>query len=194
MATAAMINYSLHPGMTIRYIKGEYVGENRNVKQIIEDIFPHINEVNAGHAKRILTQGCPSQINFEETSKMKAGIIEKGNQATFKMYLKIVRKTMNKEGKHSHLLPVKLWVLHFSPYCCHTAQGMLVKPGKIPQVILMPQQKETLVLNEITTMEFKANIAFGLAKLKLLQQIYNWRVSHPRSIIYLALADICTCF
>jgi hypothetical protein len=25
MATAAMVNYSLHPGMTIMYIKGEYV-------------------------------------------------------------------------------------------------------------------------------------------------------------------------
>ncbi len=35
MATAAMINYSLPPGMTIRYIKGEYVGKNRNVKQIL---------------------------------------------------------------------------------------------------------------------------------------------------------------
>ncbi len=55
MVTAAMINYSLHPGMTIRYIKGKYVGENRNVKIIIKDFFPHIDEVNAGHAKRILT-------------------------------------------------------------------------------------------------------------------------------------------
>jgi hypothetical protein len=116
MATAAMINHSLHPGMTIRYIKGEYVGKNQNVKQIIKDISPHINEIGAGHAMRILTQGCPSRINFEETSKMKAAIIKKGNQATFKMYPKIVYKTMNKEDKHSHFLPVKLWVLHFSPY------------------------------------------------------------------------------
>ncbi len=60
MATAAMINYSLHPGMTIRYIQGEYVRENWNVKQIIEDTFLHIHEVDAGHAKRILIQGCPS--------------------------------------------------------------------------------------------------------------------------------------
>jgi hypothetical protein len=176
MATAAMINYSLHPCMTIRYIKGEYVGKNRNVKQIIEDIFPHIDEVDTGHAKRILTQGCPSRINFEETSKMKAAIIEKGNQATFKMYHEIVHKTMNKEDKHSHLLLVKLWVLHFSPYCCHTAQGMLVKPDKNPQVIFETSTKGDLhevVLNEITTTEFEANITFGLAKLKLLQRIYN---------------------
>ncbi len=76
MVTAAMINYSLHHGMTIRYIKGEYVSKNRNVKQIIEDMSPHIVEVDAGHAKRILTQGCPSRINFKETLKMKATIIK----------------------------------------------------------------------------------------------------------------------
>jgi hypothetical protein len=197
MATAAMINYSLYPGMTIRYIKGEYVGEAWSVEQIIKDLFPHINEVDVGHAKRILTQGCPSCINFKEMSKMKAAIIEKGNQATFKMYPKIVCKTMNKEDKHSHLLLVKLWVLLFSPYCRHTAQGMSVKPSKNPRVIFDASKKGDLhevVLNEITTTEFEANITFGLAKLKLIQQIYNWRVSHPRSIIYLALVDKRTCF
>jgi hypothetical protein len=114
---------------------------------------------------------------------MKAAIIKKGNQATFKMYPEIVRKTMNKEDKHSHLLPVKLWVLHFSPYCCHTAQGMSVKPGKNPRVIFDASTKGDLhevVLNKIMTMEFEANITFSLAKLKLLKQIYSWRVSHPK--------------
>jgi hypothetical protein len=128
---------------------------------------------------------------------MKAAIIEKGNQATFKMYPNIVHKTMNKEDKHSHLLPMKLWVLPFSPYSRHTAQGMLVKPGKNPRVIFDASIKgdpHEVVLNEITTSEFQANITFGLAKLKLLQRIYNWRVSHPRSITYLALVDICACF
>ncbi len=159
-----MINYLLHPRMTITYIRGEYVGEIRNVTQIFEDISPHINEVGAGHAKHILTQGCPSHINFKKTSKMKGIIIEKGNQATFKMYPKIVKKTMN------------MWVLHFSPYCCHTAQGMLVKPGKNIQVIFDASTKgdpHEVVLNKITTTEFKANITFGLAKLKLLQWFCN---------------------
>ena len=31
MATACAIHYSLHPGMVIRYFKGEYVEENRDV-------------------------------------------------------------------------------------------------------------------------------------------------------------------
>jgi hypothetical protein len=54
------------------------------------------------------------------------------NQASFKMYPETVTNTMNKEDIHSHLLPVKLWVMHFLPWCRHTAQGILVKPGKTP--------------------------------------------------------------
>jgi hypothetical protein len=101
------------------------------------------------------------------------------------------------QTRHSHLLSVKLWVLHFSPWCRHTAQGMQVKPGKKPRVIFDASTKgdpHEVVLNEIITTKFEANITFGLAKLKLLQRIYNWRISHPDSKIYLALADITACF
>jgi uncharacterized protein YqfB (UPF0267 family) len=90
MVTDAMINYSLDPSMTIRYIKGDYVGKNQNVKHILKDISSHIDEVNAGHVNPFLTQGCPSKINFEETSKMKAVITEKGNHARPSRYTLIL--------------------------------------------------------------------------------------------------------
>ncbi len=109
----------------------------------------------------------------------------------------IVTKTMTKEEKHSHVLPVKLWVLYFSPWCRHTAQGMQIKPGKNPRVIFDASTKGHLhevVLNDMTSTEFEANITFRRAKLKLLQRIYNLRVSHPNCKIYLALADISACF
>jgi hypothetical protein len=108
MATACAIHYSLHPRMVIRYLKGKYFGENRNIPQILRDVLSHVNESDAAHIEWILTQGCPSRLSFEETSEMKAYIIKKCNQATFKMYPDIVTKTMNKEDRHSHLLPVKL--------------------------------------------------------------------------------------
>jgi hypothetical protein len=114
---------------------------------------------------------------------MKAFIIQKGNQATFKMNPEIVTKTTTKEEKHSHVLPVKLWVLHFSPCCRHTAQGMQIKPGKNQRVIFDVSTKghpHEAVLNDMTTTEFEANITFGAAKLKLLKRIYNLRVSHPK--------------
>jgi hypothetical protein len=57
LATAAMIHYFLHPGMLIRYIKGEYVGENRDVSQMLNDVLPFIDEVDVNHIERILHGG-----------------------------------------------------------------------------------------------------------------------------------------
>ncbi len=84
------------------------------------------------------------------------------------MYPEIVTKTMNKEDRHSHLPPVKLWVHYFSPRCHHTAQGILVKPGKNPQVIFDASTKRSphkVVLNKITPTEFEASVDFGPAKM-----------------------------
>ncbi len=78
LATAGMIYYSLHPGMLIRFTKGEYVGESRNVPQVLNDVSPYIDVVDAEHMKRILSMSCPSIIDFEESSETKATIIEKG--------------------------------------------------------------------------------------------------------------------
>jgi hypothetical protein len=114
MATAGMIHYSSHPGMSIRYVKGEYVGKSRDVSQIVNDVLPYINKDNVKHIHWIINNGCPSHIDFKEASDMKAFIIEKGNQATFKMYLETVTKTMNKEDRHSHLLPIAVGSL-FQP-------------------------------------------------------------------------------
>jgi hypothetical protein len=175
MATDCAIHYSLHSGTVIRYLKGEYVGKNRNVSQILMDVSSHVNKTDAAHIEQILSQGCPSRLSFEETSVMEAFIIQKVNQATFKMHPEIVTKTISKEDRHSHLLPVKHWVLHFSPGCCHTAQGMLIKPGKNPHVIfdaLTKGHHHQAVFDDVTT-EFKANITFGVATLKLIQRIYN---------------------
>ena len=50
------------------------------------------------------------------------------------------------------------------------------------------------VLNHETSMDGEAVIYFGRAKARLLINIYNWRMNYPDEIIYLALADITTCF
>jgi hypothetical protein len=64
-------------------------------------------------------------------------------------------------------------------------------------VIFNASTKESphkVVMNKITPTELKANIDFGLAKMKLLIRIYDWRISYPRIKIFLALADITVCF
>jgi hypothetical protein len=49
---------------------------------------------------------------------------------------------------------------------------------------------DKMVLNHITTMDLKAIIDFGQAKMKLFLNIYNWRLSFHNKTIYLVLADI----
>ncbi len=76
------------------------------------------------------------------------------------------------------------------------AQGIPIKPGKNPRVIFDASTKRSLrevVLNEFTPTEFEANFDFGHAKMNSCR-IYNWRVSYPWEIIFLALADITVCF
>jgi hypothetical protein len=51
-----------------------------------------------------------------------------------------------------------------------------------------------VVLNHETSTDYETNIDFGKGKMNLLISIYNWRVSYPREMIYLALADITACF
>jgi hypothetical protein len=53
---------------------------------------------------------------------------------------------------------------------------------------------DEVVLNHKTPTDFEAIIDFGKAKMNLLINIYNWRVSYPPEMIYLALANITACF
>ena len=138
--------------------------------------------------------GCPSIIDFEESSDMKATIIEKGNQATFKMYPDIVKRQWIKK---TGIVIYFLWNFGFSIFALLSsyAQGILVKPGKNPCIIFNASTKgdpHEVVLNEITPTKFEATIDFGKSKTKLLTTIYNW--SHPWKRIYLALTDITACF
>ena len=92
MATACAIHYSSHPRMVIIFLKGKYVGENRKLNQILSDISPFIDETDAAHIKRILTQGCPSKLSFKETMTMKASKFKKETKQLSKCTLKLSPK------------------------------------------------------------------------------------------------------
>ena len=66
LATACAIHYGLNTGMVVQYLKGEYVGESRDADKFLEKVSPYICEADCKHIKRIINQGCPSHIDFEE--------------------------------------------------------------------------------------------------------------------------------
>ncbi len=80
--------------------------------------------------KRILLKGCPAQLDFEEPLSNKIEMIDQGNSKSFNADTTLVLKTMNKEDRYSHLIPLDEIMCRFSPNCHHTNQTMVIKAGK----------------------------------------------------------------
>jgi hypothetical protein len=56
--------------------------------------------------KRILLDGCPSQLNFGEPLSKKIEMIKCGNSKSLNNNTALVLKTNNKEDWYSHLVPL----------------------------------------------------------------------------------------
>jgi len=175
-------------------MKGEYTGESRSADVILKKVSPYIELEGARHIHRIITQGCPSQLNFEEDTMNKLAVLEKGNQQTFEAHPEVGTKTTVKEEKNSHVLPFRRW--DFLPFLRCTPQGMHKKNGKYRVIFDSSTQTwmNEVILIHVTTTEWEANIDFGKSKVNFLINIYNWQVGFPWEIIYVALADITACF
>ncbi len=162
LISASCIHYGLHPGMLIRYLNGKYVGKSRDAGQILQEVSPYINSEDAAHIKRVITQGCPSYLNFEEEPENKLAVIWKGNQHTFLEHLEIAHKAMNKEERNSHIVPLLPWIVHFLPCMCATPLEMREKYNKFRVIFdsLTQTTPNKVVLNHITTMDLEADINF----------------------------------
>ena len=121
MATASLIRHSMNPGMMIRELSGEYTGKTRELDPILEK---YINPEDLRHMKRILTQGCPFEIDYKEDTARKMELLSRGNQNSFKDFPEIVHLTLNKEERFSHVLPLEDWSPHFLASMRLTPQGL----------------------------------------------------------------------
>lgn len=197
MASAAMVHFGMDPGKLVRYLAGEYTGQNRNVNAILNAVRDHISPEDFYHMARILLQGCPAKLAFEESSASKLAMIKRGNQKNFLDNPDIVAKTLNKEDRYSHILPMDEDICLFSPYLRHTAQGIVLKLGKDPRAVWDGSTKHSpfdVVLNDITMIADEAFITFGKVKMHFYQDIYNMRITYADDELLLALADVKACF
>ena len=197
MACAAMLHFGMHPGKFVRWMGGEYTGSNRDVPRILRAVKDHISDDDFIHVRRILLQGCPNKLVFEESFESKMTMMERGNQKNFLDNPEIVRKTINKEDRYSHLIPIDRTICLLSPYLRHTSQGIILKEGKNPRVVWDGSTKRLptdVVLNEHTSIQDEAAITFGDTKMLFYTDIYNLRITYPDDNILLALADVKACF
>jgi hypothetical protein len=147
--------------------------------------------------KRILLDGCPAQLDFEEPLSNKIQLIKHVNSKRFNNNTTLVLKTINKEDWYSHLIPLDEIMCRFSPYCRHTTQTTVIKAGKSDclcwngSTTIKPTD---IVMNQVTPITCETPISFGHVKMQLYIDIYNTRVSYSTFIILLAMVDVKACF
>ena len=90
----------------------------------------HVSTDDFNHMKRILLDGSPSKLTFDEPLANKSLMIQQGNSKSFNNNPELVLRTMNKEDRYSHVLPLDGQLCAFSAHCPHTTQTLVIKPGK----------------------------------------------------------------
>jgi hypothetical protein len=129
MAIAAMAHFGLDPGRFVQWMGGKYSGQHRDAHSTLAVVRGRVSANDYSHMKRILLDGCPAQLDFEEPLCSKIEMIKRGNSISFNNNTDLVLKTMNKEDWYSHLIPLDEIMCHFSPYCRHTTQTMVNMVG-----------------------------------------------------------------
>ena len=121
--------------------------------------------------KRIFIKCCPAELKFDKPLSNKLTMIERGNSKSFNDNPELVLKTMNKEDRYSHLLPLHKLICKFLPYCCHTTQTLVIKPSKNDRLCYdgtTTRLPTDIVINQVTPTENEAPINFGKTKNSLL--------------------------
>lgn len=191
--SACAVHYGLDFGRVIRYLGNEYTASYRDLDQLRKEVKPHISSDDFGQITRILTKGCPAELQFELPREHKNRMLRRGNQKSVLDHKPEVWSTMNKEEKHCHIIPFFSWVCRFANSAHHVPQGMVMKPGKDPRIVWDGSTKllpDDIVMNDVVPVECEAPITFGRSKECYLKHIYNTRLSHPSEEIALANADV----
>jgi hypothetical protein len=166
MHSACFLYYKGDVGLLTRFMGHEYTGAHRDVDACLNRIKPHINDTDFQDIERILRTGCPHSIDYELPKASKSEMIARGNQKSLIDHMDLDVETMNKEERHSHIIPLHNYLCRFGPSCQHIPQGMNLRKGKrrlISDGSTKLHPKE-IVVNEMTSIENEPRITFGETK------------------------------
>jgi hypothetical protein len=114
------------------------------------------------------------------------------NKKSFVENPQLVQKTMNKEDRYSHLVPMDPLLCKLSPYLCHTVQSIVIKNRKNDCIVWdgsTVTQPTDIVMNQVTPVAQEAPVTFGHVKSQIYMDIYNTGISYPTATILLGLGN-----
>ena len=195
LLAACAVHYNLDFGLVTRYLGGEYTATHRDAHAIINQVRGLISNEDLSHIERIITVGCPSYFNYEESDKNKEVFLKRARSVT--LPIDIVEKTLNKEERNSHIIPFPSFLVRASTTAHHVPQALIQKEGKKDRLVWDGSTKRShddIVMNELTPTDLEAMITFGAMYMAYLTWIWNLRITFPDVDIFLGFIDISSCF
>jgi len=181
----------------IRYLGGQYTGDDRNVTEIINYLQGIVPDETVTQIKNILTTGAPTVFHGESSVANFLDYWRYGNHKSITDNKANIEKVMNKEDKHKYLLPFPCWLARFIPNMHVTPQGLVVKPGKNDRLVFDASHLikfYSICCNMMTTPSKEPKIEYGTAFQRHLKFIYNLRITHPHEDILLYSDDVSGAF
>ena len=83
LALAAMIHFGLDPGKLVCWLGGEYTGACQDANQTLTAVRDHVSTDDFNHMKRILLDGSPFKLTFDEPLVKKSVMVQRGNSKSF---------------------------------------------------------------------------------------------------------------
>jgi hypothetical protein len=83
MANTAMAHFGLYLGRFVRWMGGEYAGQNQDTHSTLAAVRGPVSADDYAHMKWILLDGCPAQLDFKEPLSNKIKMIKHGNSKSF---------------------------------------------------------------------------------------------------------------
>jgi len=133
--TAAAIHFDLHIPSVIRYAGGNYTADYRNFDEIKKQLEGRVDPRDIADLRRVFTMGTPANLVAESSEENMLEYFRYGNHQSIQNGIEKVKKTMNKEDKHSYVIPMPNWLARFIPNSFYTPNGLLSKPGKNDRLV-----------------------------------------------------------
>ncbi len=181
----------------IRYLGGQYTGDDRNVRTILENIRGIVPDDTVAHVERILTTGAPAAFHGESSVQNFLDYWRYGNHVSVNSNKAKIEKVMNKEDKHRYLLPLPCWLARFIPNLHVSPQGLIVKVDKNDRLVFDASHLikfYSICSNMMTLPQLEHPIEYGDAFTRYLTWIYNMRISLPTTDIVQFSDDVSGAF
>ena len=181
----------------LRYLGGQYTGDDRNVTKILNNINGKVPENLYIDIKRILTVGAPTYLSGEMSRENFLSYWRYGNHRNMEDDPQKLKKVLNKEDKHKYMFSLPIWSTRFIPNLHLSPQGIIQKKGKEDRLVNDAshlRNYDSTCLNMLTHPEKEPTLEYGSAFTDYLTHIYDLRITHPTEDLLLYSDDVSGAF